>query len=336
MARGPRHTTRAILPQNRHKVNKPRHPEGPNQARPCRSDLYPLDFLHCYGDPEIDPVQALDVQRDMPVEHVIDRHDPRPHTHLRAQEQGREDAPTPQPPSSQDHSPRRSEAKPHWYYSRASELIVGCSYSVASVQLHATRGEAMWELTDQAFTGVQPLLPAPSRRGKPCRDHRQVLGGILWKLHTGAPWRDVPQRFGPWQTCYSRLRRWQRDGTWPKVWTVLAAGEHGSPHNCRGQASKAAAPVAAARAGLMATPPPRPPQHLPEGRRCPPHQRGQQPARFGGRDPDQVRAEWLWQFCAFSRPPVRAGCCASGPLLRPAHRRWRGPPPGTRAPPSPG
>ena len=50
----------------------------------------------------------------------------------------------------------------------------------------------MFELSDQVFARVQPLLPANSRRGKPWRDHRQVLGGILWKLHTGRPWRDVP------------------------------------------------------------------------------------------------------------------------------------------------
>jgi transposase len=114
----------------------------------------------------------------------------------------------------------------------------------------------MFELTDQAFTRVQPLLPADSRRGKPWRDHRQVLGGILWKLHTGRPWRDVPERFGPWQTCYSRLRRWQRDGTWPRVWAMLAAAEHDLCHDRRGQALLAAAPVAAACAGLMTAPPP--------------------------------------------------------------------------------
>ena len=82
----------------------------------------------------------------------------------------------------------------------------------------------MFELTDQALTRVQPLLAANSRRGRPWRDHRQVLGGILWKLHTGRPWRDVPVRFGPWRTCYSRLHRWQRDGTWPRIWALLAAG----------------------------------------------------------------------------------------------------------------
>jgi transposase len=154
----------------------------------------------------------------------------------------------------------------------------------------------MFELTDQALARVQPLLPADSRRGKPWRDHRQVLGGIMWKLHTGRPWRDVPERFGPWQTCYSRLRRWQADGTWPKVWALLAAGDElGSRDGRRGrrgqlgQALLPAAPVAATRAGLMTAPPPRPPQHLADRGWCPPHQPGQQPPRLRGRDPHQVR-----------------------------------------------
>jgi len=191
----------------------------------------------------------------------------------------------------------------------------------------------MFELTDQAFTRVQPSLPANSRRGKPWRDHRQVLGGIMWKLHTGRPWRDVPGRFGPWQTCYGRLRRWQADGTWPRIWALLAAGEHDSGHDRRGQASQAtlpAAPVAAARARLVAATPPRPPQHLADGGGRPPHQPGQQPARLRGRDPHQVRPwrPWrLWQFCALSCPPFPlAGCWPPG----------RGPPPGTPGRPAPG
>jgi transposase len=187
----------------------------------------------------------------------------------------------------------------------------------------------VFELTDQAFTRVEPLLPVDSRRGKPWRDHRQVLGGILWKLHTGRPWRDVPGRFGSWQTCYGRLRRWQRDGTWPRVWAVLAADQDGSRHDRRGQAALSAAPVAAARAGLMAAPPPRPPQHLPHPWRRPPHQADQQAARLRGRDPHQVRpGGWggLGSFCALSCPPVRHG------------GRWqpvRGPPPRTPARPAP-
>jgi transposase len=185
----------------------------------------------------------------------------------------------------------------------------------------------MFELTDQAFTGVRPLLAADRRRGRPCRDHRQVLGGIIWKLHTDRPWRDVPERFGPWQTCYGRLRRWQRDGTWPRIWAVLAASEHDSGHDRRDQA---AAPVAVAGAGLMTATPPRPPQHLADRGRRPPHQPDQQPPRLRGRAPHQVRPWRPWrlgQFCALSRPP------------RPLAGRWppgRGPPPGTPERPAPG
>ena len=117
----------------------------------------------------------------------------------------------------------------------------------------------MLELTDQVLACVRPLLPSDGRPGRPWRDHRQVLGGILWKLHTGRPWRDMPGRFGPWQTCYGRLRRWQADGTWPRLWAVLAADEHRSRQDRCGQAGQAldvAAPVAAAGAGLMTAPPP--------------------------------------------------------------------------------
>jgi transposase len=87
--------------------------------------------------------------------------------------------------------------------------------SVALLEGHQPGADVMLEFTDQVFARVQPLLPVDSRCGKPWRDHRQVLGGILWKMRTGRPWRDVPQRFGPWQTCYGRLRRWQREGPGP-------------------------------------------------------------------------------------------------------------------------
>ena len=70
------------------------------------------------------------------------------------------------------------------------------------------------ELTDAAWAVLEPLLPTNGGRGKPWADHRRVINGILWKLRTGAPWRDLPERFGPWQTCHARLVRWQRDGTW--------------------------------------------------------------------------------------------------------------------------
>jgi transposase len=44
-----------------------------------------------------------------------------------------------------------------------------------------------------------------------------VINAILWKLRTGAPWRDLPERYGPWKTAHERLRRWSADGTWDRI-----------------------------------------------------------------------------------------------------------------------
>ncbi len=77
-------------------------------------------------------------------------------------------------------------------------------------------------MTDQQWARLQPLLP-PQRRqtGRPARDHRTVLSGILWVLRTGAPWRDLPERFGPWSTVRSRFRRWTAAGVWQRVLEAL-------------------------------------------------------------------------------------------------------------------
>jgi transposase len=65
------------------------------------------------------------------------------------------------------------------------------------------------ELTDMAWGVIEPLLPENQQRGGQWRDHRMVINGILWKLRTGAPWRDLPERYGAWQTCADRLYRWR-------------------------------------------------------------------------------------------------------------------------------
>jgi transposase len=81
------------------------------------------------------------------------------------------------------------------------------------------------DLTDAHWTRLAPLLPPqqPEGGGKPNADHRMVLNGIRWRLRTGAPWRDVPQCYGPWATIYSRFRRWQQAGIWERVLTALIA-----------------------------------------------------------------------------------------------------------------
>lgn len=73
------------------------------------------------------------------------------------------------------------------------------------------------ELKDTAWDQISPLLPENGERGQQWRDHRQVINGILWKLRTGAPWRDLPDRYGPWRTVYARFVRWRQDGTWDRL-----------------------------------------------------------------------------------------------------------------------
>src|SRR5258708_3819073 len=74
------------------------------------------------------------------------------------------------------------------------------------------------ELTEEAWSATAPLLPrSEGRRGRQWRGPRAVINGSLWKRRTGARWRDLPDRYGPWQTCADRLYRWRRDGTWDRV-----------------------------------------------------------------------------------------------------------------------
>ena len=71
------------------------------------------------------------------------------------------------------------------------------------------------ELSDAQWERLRPLLPPQNpRTGRPAKDHRTVLEGILWVLRTGAPWRDLPERFGLWRTVSSRFRRWQPADVW--------------------------------------------------------------------------------------------------------------------------
>jgi transposase len=74
------------------------------------------------------------------------------------------------------------------------------------------------ELTDTQWERLRPLLPPQKpKTGRPNKDHRTVLSGIIWILRTGAPWRDLPERFGSPKTVASRFYRWRRAGTWQRI-----------------------------------------------------------------------------------------------------------------------
>ena len=74
------------------------------------------------------------------------------------------------------------------------------------------------ELTEKQWQQLEPLLPPQSpETGRPNKDHRTIINGILWVLRTGAPWRDLPECYGPWRTIASRFYRWRRDGLWDRL-----------------------------------------------------------------------------------------------------------------------
>jgi transposase len=81
-----------------------------------------------------------------------------------------------------------------------------------------------YELTDCEWAAIKPMLPNKPR-GVPRVNDRRVLNGIFWVLRSGAPWRDLPDNFGPYTTCYNRFVRWGRAGVWTKIMNALA-GAH--------------------------------------------------------------------------------------------------------------
>jgi transposase len=80
------------------------------------------------------------------------------------------------------------------------------------------------DLTTEQWARLERLLPKGVKPGRPPKwSKRQLIDGIRWRTRTGAPWRDVPARYGPWQTVYGLFRRWQRDGAWQRILTALKA-----------------------------------------------------------------------------------------------------------------
>jgi len=87
-------------------------------------------------------------------------------------------------------------------------------------------GMSRYDLTDFEWRVIKPLLPSKPR-GVPRLDDRRVLSGIFWVLRSGAPWRDLPERYGPRTTCYNRLVRWRKAGVWDRMMDAITAAHDG-------------------------------------------------------------------------------------------------------------
>jgi transposase len=81
-----------------------------------------------------------------------------------------------------------------------------------------------YDLTDAQWDAIRAFFPDRFHHGQaghPWQDHRPLVNGILWHLHSGAPWPDTPERYGPWKTVDDRFHRWRKDGTWAKILDAL-------------------------------------------------------------------------------------------------------------------
>ncbi len=80
-----------------------------------------------------------------------------------------------------------------------------------------------YELTDEEWNRIKHFFPERTRHtiGRPSHDVRTTLNGILWIARSGAPWRDLPERYGRWNTVYKKFCKWQEEQLFEKIFTEL-------------------------------------------------------------------------------------------------------------------
>ncbi len=83
-----------------------------------------------------------------------------------------------------------------------------------------------YDLTDFEWSIIEPVLPK-GRPGPRRKEDRRVMNGIFWVLRTGAPWRDLPERYGPYTTAYNRFNRWRKVGVWDRLMDTVTKAHGG-------------------------------------------------------------------------------------------------------------
>ena len=109
-----------------------------------------------------------------------------------------------------------------------------------------------YDLTDFEWHVIEPLLPNKPR-GVPRVDDRRVLNGVFWVLRSGAPWRDLPERYGPRTTCYNRFVRWRKAGVWDRVMDAITAAYDGDIQMIDSTSVRAHQQAATAKKGVKIT-----------------------------------------------------------------------------------
>lgn len=115
---------------------------------------------------------------------------------------------------------------------------------------------ARFDLTDAEWSIIEPLLPGADGKanGRPRGDDRRVLNGIFFTLRTGSPWRDLPERYGPYTTVYNRFNRWAKRGVWIGLFEALAERSPQSLHLIDSSIVRAHQHAAGGKKGARITP----------------------------------------------------------------------------------
>ncbi|MDR2522510.1 MAG: IS5 family transposase [Synergistaceae bacterium] len=107
------------------------------------------------------------------------------------------------------------------------------------------------EISDENWERVKDLFPPENRgEGRPSKANRVMLNGMLWQAETGAPWRDLPKFYGPWQTVYCRFRKWSYDEVFKKVFKLLSSDADMQDMSIDSTSCKARRHSAGAKKGL--------------------------------------------------------------------------------------
>lgn len=110
-----------------------------------------------------------------------------------------------------------------------------------------------YDLSEAEWRLIEPLLP-DKPRGVARVDDRRVINGIFYVLRTGSPWRDLPERYGPYTTVYNRYNRWARAGVWLGIFEALAARSPQSMQLIDSSIIRAHQHAAGAKRGVRITP----------------------------------------------------------------------------------
>ena len=110
-----------------------------------------------------------------------------------------------------------------------------------------------YDLSEAEWRLIEPLLP-DKPRGVARVDDRRVINGIFYVLRTGSPWRDLPERYGPYTTVYNRYNRWAKAGVWLRIFEALAARSPQSMQLLDSSIIRAHQHAAGAKKGVRITP----------------------------------------------------------------------------------